>query len=76
MPNEKGYMDKSFCLDCLPKHSNYAEHHASDFVTGTKDEPELRAKAIEILDKIRDMRKEIDDIRVNELAKERLRQTL
>jgi hypothetical protein len=40
-------------------------------VTSTKDEPELRAEAQGLLDQVRDIRKRIDEMRIEEMAKKR-----
>jgi TolA-binding protein len=72
MPDEKGYMDKGFCMDCLNKHLSRAEHHGEDFITGTRDDPELRQQAQEMLDQIRDMRKRVDNLRIEALARKKI----
>jgi predicted outer membrane protein len=69
---EETYMDKEYCLECATKHSNRLEHHLEDLVTSQKDNPELRSEAQEMLDKIREIRKRIDDMRINELAYKKL----
>lgn len=40
-------------------------------VTSSKDNPELRATAQALLDQVRDIRKRIDEMRIEELAKKR-----
>jgi len=40
-------------------------------VTSTKDSPELRAEAQNILDQIRDIRKKIDEMRLEAMARKR-----
>lgn len=69
---EETYMNKTYCLECATKHSNRLEHHLEDLQTSTKDNPEMRADAQNLLDQIRDVRKKIDILRVNQLAKEKL----
>jgi|GEM_PF-6706512 TolA-binding protein len=71
---EEGYMNKNFCLECSSKHANRLEHHFEDMVTATHNEPELRQQAQEMLDQIRQMRKKIDEVRINELAKKKLKE--
>jgi hypothetical protein len=44
------------------------EHHLEDLQTASRDNPELREKAQEMLDQIRDIRKEIDQLRIQQLA--------
>jgi TolA-binding protein len=70
---EENYMNKPYCLECMVKHLSRAEHHGEDLVTASRDNPELRQKAQEILDQTRDMRKQIDEMRVNELAMQKLK---
>jgi hypothetical protein len=45
-------------------------------VTGSEDNPELREKAQSLLDDQRNIRKEVDEIRVEEKAKKLLRETV
>jgi hypothetical protein len=66
---EETYMNKPYCLECGVKHSRDAEHHLGDLVTASKDDPEMREKAQELLDKQRDIRREIDNLRIEERAK-------
>jgi hypothetical protein len=73
---EQKYMDKGFCLDCMEKHAQRMEHHGEDMVTATADDPELRQKAQEVLDAQREIRKRVDEIRVEEKAKKLLRETV
>jgi erythromycin esterase-like protein len=73
MPEEE-YINPAYCLECLTKHGNRVEHHLEDLVTASKDDPELRRQAQEMLDKAREIRKQVDDLRIKELAK--LRQTV
>jgi len=65
---EETYMNKNYCLECGTKHINRLEHHLEDLQTATRDNPELREKAQEMLDQIRDIRKEIDQLRIEQLA--------
>jgi hypothetical protein len=69
---EKDYMNKPYCLECMSKHAQRMEHHGEDLVSASKDDPELRETAQELLDKQRDIRKEIDNLRVEERAKKML----
>jgi hypothetical protein len=64
---EEKYMDEDYCLECAVKHSRDVEHHLEDLVTGAP--PELKGKALELKEKARQLRKEIDSLRVLELAK-------
>jgi hypothetical protein len=73
---EQNYMDKVYCLECMSKHSNRLEHHCEDLLTSSKDRPELRKIAQEMLDQSRDMRKAVDELRIDELAKKRLQSTI
>lgn len=70
--SEETYMNKAYCLECATKHSNRLEHHFEDLVTATKDNPNLRQEAQNMLDKIREIRKRIDELRINEMAKKKL----
>jgi hypothetical protein len=69
---EQTYMDKGYCLECMGKHSRDLEHHLEDFVTSSKDNPDLRAEAQVMVDAVRDIRKNIDDLRLDELARKKL----
>jgi len=69
---EETYMNIGYCLECGTKHANRIEHHLEDFVTATKDNPRLRAIAQELLDKQREIRKRLDELRIEELAKKKL----
>jgi predicted nuclease with TOPRIM domain len=69
---EETYMDKEYCLECATKHSNRLEHHLEDLQTATANNPELRTEAQNLLDNIRQIRKRIDTLRIEELAKKRL----
>jgi hypothetical protein len=69
---EESYMSKPYCLECQTKHLNRAEHHAEDLVTSAQDDPELREEAQDMLDQIRGMRKRVDELRINELARRKL----
>lgn len=69
---EETYMNKEYCLECATKHSNRLEHHLEDLQTSAIDNPELRSEAQDLLDKVRSVRKKIDSLRVEELAKKRL----
>jgi hypothetical protein len=64
---EEKYMDEDYCLECAVKHSRDVEHHLEDLVTGAP--PELKETALELKEKARQLRKEIDNLRVLELAK-------
>jgi hypothetical protein len=64
-------MDKGYCLECLNKHLSRAEHHSEDLWTSSKDNPQLRVEAQEMLDQIREFRKRIDAMRIDELAKKK-----
>ena len=68
MPEET-YMNKAYCLECATKHSRDLEHHLEDLVTASKDNPQLRQWAQEMVDKTREIRKQIDELRIRELAK-------
>lgn len=72
MSGEKGYINAPYCLECQTKHLSRAEHHGEDLVTATQDNPEMRQEAQEMLDNIRQMRKRVDEIRINELARKKL----
>jgi predicted RNase H-like nuclease (RuvC/YqgF family) len=64
---EEGYMNKNYCLECGTKHINRLEHHLEDLQTATRDDPEMRKKAQDMLDQIRDLRKELDQLRIEQL---------
>lgn len=63
---EEKYMDKEYCLECATKHSRDVEHHLEDLITGS---PELREKGLDLKEKARQLRKEIDELRIAEMAK-------
>jgi hypothetical protein len=44
--------------------------------TGARDNPELRERAQEMIDQARDLRRKIDDMRINQLAEEKAKQKL
>jgi len=69
---EEGYINKPYCLECETKHLNRAEHHAEDLVTASADDPAMRQNAQKMLDNIRKMRKQVDEMRIEELAKKKL----
>lgn len=71
---EETYMDKGYCLECMTKHSRDFEHHAEDLVTASKNNPNLRDVAQDIVDNARDLRKQVDELRVEEYAKKKLKQ--
>lgn len=75
MPEET-YVNKPYCLECASKHSNRSEHHFEDLLTATKDDPDMREKAQELLDAQRNIRKEVDEMRIEEKAKQRLQETV
>ncbi|MEM1543718.1 MAG: hypothetical protein QW795_03450 [Candidatus Bathyarchaeia archaeon] len=66
---EEIYMNKNYCLECGTKHVSRLEHHLEDLVTSSKDDKELREQAQDLLDKVRDIRKVLDEMRIRELAK-------
>lgn len=66
---EEVYMDKGYCLECGTKHISRVEHHLEDLVTSSKDDKELREKAQELLDRTREIRKVLDELRIKEMAK-------
>jgi hypothetical protein len=70
---ENDYMDKKYCLECATKHANRLEHHYEDIVSASKDDPQMRQNAQNMLDKVRELRKETDEMRINELAKGKLK---
>lgn len=69
---EEIYMDKEYCLECGTKHISRVEHHLEDLVTSSKDDKETRALAQELLDKAREIRKVLDEMRIKELAKKQV----
>ena len=69
---ESTYINPEFCLECATKHSRDLEHHLEDGVTATRGMPE-RERFQDLVDRIRLLRKDIDDMRINELAKKKLR---
>lgn len=73
---EETYMNKEYCLECMGKHSQRLEHHAEDLFTSSRDNPELREIATDFLDKARDLRKTIDNLRIEELSKKKLSNTI
>jgi len=70
------YMDKGYCLECGVKHTRDVEHHLEDLITASKDNPELRELGQDLVDRIREIRRQLDDLRVNELARKKLEQML
>jgi hypothetical protein len=42
--------------------------------SGSKDDPELRKQAEEMLDQARELRRKIDNLRIEERAKEKLKE--
>jgi hypothetical protein len=44
--------------------------------TGSKEDPELRQKAEEMLDETRELRRKIDDLRISRLAEEKAKAKL
>lgn len=70
---EETYMDKPYCLECSVKHGRDVEHHLSDLVTSSKNDPRLREKAQTLLDNQRDIRKALDEMRIEELANKKLK---
>jgi hypothetical protein len=44
--------------------------------TGAKENPELREQSQEMIDQARDLRRKIDDLRINQLAEEKAKQKL
>lgn len=66
---EKDYLNPNYCLECMEKHSNRLEHHLEDLVTATKDNPALRSEAQDLLDRTRELRKAVDELRIREIAK-------
>jgi predicted ribosome quality control (RQC) complex YloA/Tae2 family protein len=60
----------------MEKHAQRMEHHGEDFLVATKDDPELREKAQKLLDQQRDIRKEIDEIRIDQLAEEKAKKKI
>lgn len=65
---EQDYMNKTYCLECSTKHANRLEHHLEDLVTSSENKPELRTLAQQLLDNTRDVRKVIDNMRIEEMA--------
>lgn len=49
-------------------------HHLEDLITGSKDKPELRELARQMVDKVRDLRRDIDELRINELARKKIKE--
>jgi hypothetical protein len=45
-------------------------------VTASKDQPEMREKAQELLDKQREVRREIDNMRIDQLAEEKAKKKI
>lgn len=76
MSQEDEYVKPKYCLSCSAKHSRDLEHHLEDLRTGSSNDTELRAKAQEMIDKARDLRREIDNMRIDERAKEKLQETV
>jgi queuine/archaeosine tRNA-ribosyltransferase len=76
MSQEDAYMEPKYCLSCASKHSRDTEHHLEDYNVSARNNLELREVAQRLLEKAREIRRAVDDIRINELAKERLRNTL
>jgi len=72
---EESYMSKPYCLECMGKHANRFEHHSEDLWTASTDDPKLRAEAEKILDAARKLRKKIDEIRVEQLALKKLKES-
>jgi queuine/archaeosine tRNA-ribosyltransferase len=72
MAAEDEYVKPQYCLSCSAKHSRDLEHHLEDLETGSKENPELRQQAREMIDQIRDVRKRIDDLRIESLARKKL----
>jgi hypothetical protein len=74
MAEDDDYVKPAFCLSCSAKHSRDLEHHLEDLETGTEDDPELRQQAREMIDQARNIRKRIDDLRIEALARKKLEQ--
>lgn len=55
----------SYCLECAWKHSRDLEHHLEDAVTYTK-EAGKRMMFQSLVDKVREIRKKIDELRLKE----------
>lgn len=66
--SEEGYMEPRYCLECAWKHSRDLEHHIEDLLSA-KDE-ELKLEALDLKEKIREIRKKIDELRMKEKLKE------
>ena len=47
-------------------------HHLEDLETGSKDNPEMREQARELIDQAREIRRKVDEMRIDELAKKKL----
>ncbi len=69
---EDEYVKPTFCLSCSAKHSRDLEHHLEDLETGTRNDPQMRQAARELIDQARDLRRKIDELRINELARKKL----
>jgi cytochrome c553 len=74
MTKEDDYVKPSYCLSCAGKHSRDLEHHLEDLETGSKDNPEMREQARDLIDEARDIRRKVDEMRIEELAKKKLKQ--
>jgi len=76
MSQEDAYVDPKFCISCAGKHSRDLEHHLEDAITGSKDNPELRQEAQQMVDQVREIRRKIDEIRIDQLAEEKAKKKL
>jgi len=74
MSNEDAYVAPSYCLSCSAKHSRDLEHHLEDLETGSKENPEMREQARDMIDDARDLRRRIDEMRIEELAKKKVKE--
>jgi len=72
MSSEDAYVAPSYCLSCSAKHSRDLEHHLEDLETGSRGNPELREQARDMIDQARELRRKIDEMRIDELAKQKL----
>jgi len=71
---EDEYVKPQFCLSCSAKHSRDLEHHLEDLETGTRENPEMRQQARELIDQARELRRKIDQMRIDDLARKKLEQ--
>jgi hypothetical protein len=70
MTQEDEYIKPTYCLSCSAKHSRDLEHHLEDLETGSSGR--MRQDARDMIDQARNLRRRIDNMRIEELAKKKL----